>query len=121
MPYEIVCSLFLDISSRFLRSAASRSSFFRSALILAWAESSESTAFFDGFEDPTRFGRNYMNPYSKKIANQLLWKCKSEGPVTIQGDPSSFSLGFVDIKRKVEFQYLIIKIQLNFRLNVNNI
>ena len=45
-------SLFLDISSRFLRSAASKSSFFRSALILACAASSDSAVFFDGFDEP---------------------------------------------------------------------
>ena len=51
-------SLFLDISSRFLRSAASRSSFFRSALILACAASSDSAVFFDGFDEPAEV--NYL-------------------------------------------------------------
>ena len=45
-------SLFLDTSSRFLRSAASESSFFRSALILACAASSDSAVFFDGLDEP---------------------------------------------------------------------
>ena len=38
----------------------------------------------------------------------------------VQGEPSGCSLGFIDMKKKVAFQYMLLILNHNFYFDVNN-